>query len=166
MSNRRGTPNVSDEEILEAIDRLIEADETIGGGGVAYQQLVDEVGLSERTLQRRLNKLADSGTLEKEWGFDNNRPKRAYVPAERADDESEETQRLMTDGGTRRRDRSGWNPPVADTVAPRCRNCGSQVTKRFARVFGDNDDVVHSCPECGTYADMPRGAANAGGDEQ
>jgi len=30
-----------------------------------------------------------------------------------------------------------------------CRNCGAPVTEDYARVFGDNDDVVHSCAECG-----------------
>lgn len=29
-----------------------------------------------------------------------------------------------------------------------CDNCGTFVTPDYARVFGDNDDVVHGCPEC------------------
>lgn len=29
-----------------------------------------------------------------------------------------------------------------------CQNCGGMVSDDFARVFGDNDDVVHGCPEC------------------
>ena len=29
-----------------------------------------------------------------------------------------------------------------------CINCGSKVTQRFARVFGDNEDDIHGCPEC------------------
>jgi RNase P subunit RPR2 len=29
-----------------------------------------------------------------------------------------------------------------------CANCGSPVTRRFARVFGDNDDVVWACHAC------------------
>jgi len=36
---------------------------------------------------------------------------------------------------------------------PRCVNCGNQVTRQFARVFGDNRDVVHACPDCATYRD-------------
>jgi hypothetical protein len=30
----------------------------------------------------------------------------------------------------------------------RCRNCGSTVTEDYARVFGDNDNRVHSCGNC------------------
>jgi len=37
---------------------------------------------------------------------------------------------------------------------PRCVNCGNQVTRQFARVFGDNRDVVHACPDCATYREM------------
>lgn len=29
-----------------------------------------------------------------------------------------------------------------------CDNCGTFVTPDYARVFGDNDGVVHGCPEC------------------
>ena len=36
----------------------------------------------------------------------------------------------------------------------RCENCESFVTERFARVFGDNDDRVHYCPECASYREM------------
>ena len=45
--------------------------------------------------------------------------------------------------------------------ANRCRNCGSQVTARFARVFDGNRDVVHACSDCVTYRDMHRDAPNA-----
>jgi len=31
---------------------------------------------------------------------------------------------------------------------PRCTNCRSHVTVQFARVFGDNEDVVHECIDC------------------
>jgi len=30
-----------------------------------------------------------------------------------------------------------------------CEGCGSPVSDRFARVFGDNQGEVHACPECG-----------------
>ena len=33
---------------------------------------------------------------------------------------------------------------------PRCRNCDAHVTSRFARVFGDNGNEVHRCPDCST----------------
>lgn len=29
-----------------------------------------------------------------------------------------------------------------------CQNCGGFVTRDFARVFGDNRDAVHGCPDC------------------
>lgn len=49
-----------------------------------------------------------------------------------------------------------WTPMTASqqTTAPRCINCDNQVTRQFARVFGDNRDVVHACPECSTYREM------------
>lgn len=59
-------------------------------------------------------------------------------------------------------DLSGWNPQAAAETAPRCRNCGAQRTKQFARVFGDNDDVIHACPDCETY----RAMKNAGNPEE
>jgi hypothetical protein len=31
---------------------------------------------------------------------------------------------------------------------PRCQNCGQHVTPQFARVFGDNRNVVDGCPGC------------------
>lgn len=40
-----------------------------------------------------------------------------------------------------------------------CRECGAHVSDSFARVFGDNDDVVHGCPNCETYAAVFDGAA-------
>lgn len=39
---------------------------------------------------------------------------------------------------------------------PRCTNCGKHVTPQFARVFGDNEDVVHQCMECVPNADLDR----------
>jgi hypothetical protein len=40
---------------------------------------------------------------------------------------------------------------------PECNNCGGFVTPRFARVFGDNDDVVQGCVSCLTTAEMTGG---------
>ncbi|MFB6155537.1 MAG: hypothetical protein ABEJ22_06545 [Haloferacaceae archaeon] len=40
---------------------------------------------------------------------------------------------------------------------PECNSCGSFVTPRFARVFGDNDDVVEGCLNCLTSAEMMEG---------
>jgi ribosomal protein L37AE/L43A len=39
-----------------------------------------------------------------------------------------------------------------------CANCGAPVSKRFARVFGDNSDVVWACHGC-----SPRDTIRAGG---
>lgn len=49
-----------------------------------------------------------------------------------------------------------WTPMTTSqrTTAPQCVNCDNQVTRQFARVFGDNRDVVHACPECSTYREM------------
>ena len=56
---------------------------------------------------------------------------------------------------------------VGVTVAPwpssgestTCRHCESFVTDRFSRVYGDNSDRVHRCPECDTYRRLTRGSA-------
>jgi DNA-directed RNA polymerase subunit RPC12/RpoP len=49
-----------------------------------------------------------------------------------------------------------WAPMTTSrqTAAPKCITCGNQVTRQFARVFGDNRDVVHACPDCSTYREM------------
>ena len=33
-------------------------------------------------------------------------------------------------------------------MTPQCQHCGTDVTHQYARVFGDQDDVVHRCPSC------------------
>lgn len=38
-----------------------------------------------------------------------------------------------------------------------CAICGSAVTVRFARVFGDNDDEVAGCLECATWQELTEG---------
>lgn len=49
------------------------------------------------------------------------------------------------------------NTPADDvpSVYPSCRQCDSQVSRQFARVFGNNDDVVFACPNCASMADLP-----------
>ncbi|MFC7212978.1 hypothetical protein ACFQMM_06620 [Saliphagus sp. GCM10025308] len=51
-----------------------------------------------------------------------------------------------------------WTPmasrEAATTTTPECLNCGNRVTRQFARVFGDNRDDVHACPDCSTYREM------------
>lgn len=51
----------------------------------------------------------------------------------------------------------GWKPMESSSAGARCRNCGTHVTQQFARVFGDNGDVVHGCPACTTYREMQSG---------
>ncbi|AGC34418.1 Zn ribbon [Haloarcula virus HVTV-2] len=33
---------------------------------------------------------------------------------------------------------------------PECQGCDGHVSAEFARVMGDNDGVVHACPDCST----------------
>lgn len=40
-----------------------------------------------------------------------------------------------------------------------CTNCGSAVSDEFAKVFGDNDDVVHICLNCTNSGDISEGNA-------
>lgn len=44
-----------------------------------------------------------------------------------------------------------------------CNNCGGEVTLRFARVFGTNDDEVYACPECTTMTEILQAGAAAFG---
>lgn len=39
-----------------------------------------------------------------------------------------------------------------------CQRCGSHVSEDFERVFGDNNDEVHGCPDCRRQIDMFEGA--------
>ena len=43
----------------------------------------------------------------------------------------------------------------------RCRNCGSFVTRDFARVFGNNHNEVYGCLECMTATEVKKGGARA-----
>ncbi len=56
-----------------------------------------------------------------------------------------------------------WTPHTDADKQRRCQNCDAAVTKRFARVFGDNEDIVHACPSCTSYREMTTAAADAGG---
>ena len=42
-------------------------------------------------------------------------------------------------------------------VRVRCRQCGQDVSPQFARVFGDNENVVHGCLECSTARELCSG---------
>lgn len=47
------------------------------------------------------------------------------------------------------------------TPSRRCEECGSFVTREFARVFGNNRNEVHGCLECMSGTAVKRGAARA-----
>lgn len=38
-----------------------------------------------------------------------------------------------------------------------CASCGAHVSPAFVRVFGDNQNVVHGCPRCGTRRERAHG---------
>jgi hypothetical protein len=44
---------------------------------------------------------------------------------------------------------------------PTCQDCGSFVTPRFARVFGDNDGNVFGCNECLSFRGLTKGEGAA-----
>ncbi|WIV68680.1 DUF7563 family protein [Natrialbaceae archaeon AArc-T1-2] len=49
--------------------------------------------------------------------------------------------------------------PWPSTNTSTCQHCGAHVTDRFGRVFGDDRDVAHRCPECDSYRRLTRGSA-------
>lgn len=58
-----------------------------------------------------------------------------------------------------------WNPSEraesvsnASGTTVTCMTCGEVVTRRFARVFGDNGDDVHACVNCTTTRELRQGA--------
>jgi DNA-directed RNA polymerase subunit RPC12/RpoP len=51
-----------------------------------------------------------------------------------------------------------WQPAPSGE----CLACGAQVTPRFARVCGDNNDDVHACPNCASTTAVINGAAARG----
>lgn len=92
----------------------------------------------------------------------------AEADEETLEEIEDEEREIRCDGGTRTQsDRlAGWNPNAAAETAPRCQNCGTQHTKQFARVFGDNRDVIHACPDCETYREMQTAAVPEDSEDQ
>lgn len=43
---------------------------------------------------------------------------------------------------------------------PTCNGCGAFVTRRFTRVFGDNQNDVYGCRDCMPVADLVEGHAS------
>ena len=48
---------------------------------------------------------------------------------------------------------------VRTGTTPACNVCGSTVSHRFAKIFGDNDDEVYGCLECSTKRVLHSGGA-------
>ncbi|WP_423744766.1 hypothetical protein V5735_01605 (plasmid) [Haladaptatus sp. SPP-AMP-3] len=42
---------------------------------------------------------------------------------------------------------------------PQCDNCEAHITRRFQRVFGNEDGEVFGCPRCTTGSDLFEGKA-------
>lgn len=51
-----------------------------------------------------------------------------------------------------------WTFDHAPDRDGRCLNCGSAVSEQFGRVFGDQDDRLHACPDCASMSQLMRGA--------
>ncbi|WP_438267481.1 DUF7563 family protein [Haladaptatus halobius] len=51
----------------------------------------------------------------------------------------------------------GMESRIVDTG---CQNCGSFITRDFARVFGDNQNTVHGCLNCMSKTDVKAGHAS------
>ena len=49
---------------------------------------------------------------------------------------------------------NAWVPGNTSGAGTNCTNCGEHVTRQFARVFGDNADIVKACPNCATYREL------------
>ena len=45
----------------------------------------------------------------------------------------------------------------------RCQRCHSYISYQFARVFGDNNDQVHGCPNCEKLHALREGEGGYGG---
>ncbi|SEW32778.1 hypothetical protein SAMN05216285_4144 [Natrinema salifodinae] len=151
---------LDDADLIDTIETLTEHGETIAGnGGVLPARVAEELPFAPKTIAKHCSQLAEAGRLQAARGFHDGQQRKSYLPA---DDEGD--QKLVTDGGVAR---PSWNPTAADADRNRtCRNCGSQVTRQFARVFGDNRDVVHACPDCSILRTLDREASNAGGGDR
>ena len=66
------------------------------------------------------------------------------------DDFDDDDKDIRTDGGTLRLDGRHWMPTgKTDTQSPHaCRNCGSQHTRQYVRVYGSNDNTLWHCHDC------------------
>lgn len=55
-----------------------------------------------------------------------------------------------------------WTPGQSASSGTVCQNCGTKLTRQFARVFGDNRDVAHHCGDCEeiSYRDLKWGAGS------
>jgi len=55
-------------------------------------------------------------------------------------------------------ERPSWTPHSNTQSGDVCQNCGAPVDTQTARVWGDNNDVLHHCTDCVTATAMKKGA--------
>ncbi|MGB9931124.1 DUF7563 family protein [Haloarcula amylolytica] len=62
--------------------------------------------------------------------------------------------------GTQRQTPKG-NTKVSsgDDGTKTCQNCGSHVSRKFRRIFGDRENVAHRCYDCDSNTRLYRGSA-------
>lgn len=105
MTRGRHGPSLDDDHLLETVEQLAARGETLDGdGGVTAARLAAELPFKRSTVVDHCSALVASGDLEPAWGFEGGRPTRGYLPADETAADSEETRRLITDGGVELRE--------------------------------------------------------------
>ncbi|WP_225306780.1 DUF7563 family protein [Haloarcula hispanica] len=62
--------------------------------------------------------------------------------------------------GIQRQTPSGDTPDsTTQPEAKTCQNCGSHVSRKFRRIFGDRENVAHRCYDCDSNTRLYRGSA-------
>ncbi len=88
----------TDEDVIARVRECYEAGETVSGGGVTPETVAEPLPITAKQAAKRLAKLADEGDLERDYGIEGDWNHRiGFAPV--ADDEPEETRRLIADGG-------------------------------------------------------------------
>lgn len=50
-------------------------------------------------------------------------------------------------------------PDARSAAIRNCNSCGAAVSRRFTKIFGDNDDQVYGCLECSPKRILHNGGA-------
>ncbi len=82
MSTGRHGPYIDDDHLVEVIEELAERDETISAGGVTSYRAAEELPFAHSTVREHCCQLAESGELEKVWGFRDGRPAVSFLPTD------------------------------------------------------------------------------------